>query len=116
MGDEFILNLAASLKGFDKTAAKDDDKDDKNDKKDKEDKKKKDEEDKKKKDEEDKKKKDEDKKKKDKKDDKKASVMEVINGLSKLAGVLDEMGADDASDAVDDALRIIVKNLRKEQD
>lgn len=124
MGDEMILELAAKLQGFDKTAAKKDD-DKKDDKKDDKDEKKggcpgcdgklvfgkcynedcskcaK-----------------KDKKDDDKKDDKKkkdASVMTVLAGLSKLAEELDDVGADDAAAAVDDALRIIVENLQAEE-
>lgn len=118
MGDELILELAASLGGLNKTAGKD--KDDKEDKKDKKDDKcpgcgkpsqfctKKDcgKEDKKdKKDSKDK------KDKKDKKDAKKEAVMSVISGLSKLAGELDDLGAEEASSLVDDALKVIVQNL-----
>lgn len=103
MGDEMILNLAARLGASDlsKTAAKkdDDDKDekdeDKKDEKDKEDK--------------------DDKDEKDNGNDKKAAVMDVLNGLSKLASELDEIGADDASAAVDEALRVIVHNIQKEK-
>lgn len=46
-----------------------------------------------------------------KKNDKKAVVMGVINELTKLASDLDNAGADEASAAVDDALRLIVKDL-----
>lgn len=45
------------------------------------------------------------------KDDKKKKASYVIASLSKLAGDLDEMGEDDASSLVDDALRVIVKSL-----
>lgn len=128
MGNEMILELAGILgaDSLNKTAAKKDDgncdgcgkpsqfckkddcgKDDKEDKKDKDDKDDKDE---------DKKEDKKDDKKEDKKDDdKKEAVMDVLNGLSKLASDLDEMGADDASSAVDDALKIIVQNLKDEQ-
>ena len=116
LGDEMILELAASLGGLNKTAAKkDEDKDE--DKKD--DKKcatcgKKDcpcgcdgDSDKCKCD-----KKDKDDKKKD--DKKKDAVMYVLDGLAKLASELDEAGAEDASSLVDDALKVIVNNLKKE--
>jgi hypothetical protein len=112
MGDEMILELAASLSaGMEKTAAKkDDDKEDKKDDK-KEDKKC----EKCKCDpcECDKKKEKEDKKE-DKKDKKKDAVMDILNGLSKLAADLDEAGAEEASSLVDDALKIIVHNLKKD--
>lgn len=108
MGDEMILNLAARLGASDlsKTAAKkdDDDKDEKDE--DKKDEDKKDEKDKEDKD---------DKDEKDNGNDKKAAVMDVLNGLSKLASELDEIGADDASAAVDEALRVIVHNIQKEK-
>lgn len=54
--------------------------------------------------------------KKDDKKDKKASIMvRVLQDLVKLAGELDEIGADGASSLVDDALRVIVKNLEKKK-
>lgn len=107
-GEEMILNLAAAMNGLEKTAAKkcpecgkkececkkEEDKEDKEEKAEKEEKEEKAE-----------------KKKKSKK--KKAAVMEVLNGLSKLASELDALGADEASAAVDDALRTIVSNLKK---
>lgn len=53
--------------------------------------------------------------KKDEKKDKKASVMMgVLQNLVKLAGELDEMGAEEASGLVDDALKSIVDNLKEE--
>jgi len=109
-GDEMMLELhnLLSKQGLMVTAAKEDDEkdDDKDDKKlppfmkkkdDKEDKK--------------------DKKKEDKKDDKKkkkAVVLGVLQELTKLATELDEAGADDASSAVDEALRVIVRDLQAE--
>lgn len=125
MGDELIMELAAQLGGFNKCAAKkdDDDKDEKKKDEKKEDKKcaecgKKDcgcgcdgDTDKckcKAKDKDD---------KKDKKDDKKKdAVLSVLNGLSKLAGELDEIGAEEASSLVDDALKVIVNNLEEDQE
>jgi ABC-type Zn2+ transport system substrate-binding protein/surface adhesin len=104
LGDEMILELAASLGGMEKTAAKKDEKEEKEDKKD----------DKEKKDEKEEKE-DKDDKKEDKKDKKKDAVMDVLNGLSKLAADLDEAGADEASSLVDDALRVIVNNLENEK-
>ena len=105
-GDEMILQLA-SLLGTDtvKTAAKkkEDKKEEKEDKKDE------------KKEEEEEKEDDKDEKKKDKKEEKKekkASVMSsVLKDLVKLASELDELGAEEASDLVDDALRSIVQNI-----
>ena len=110
MGDELILELAASLGGLNKTAAKDDD-DKKDDKKDEKEDKKDEKEDKK--DDDDKKddKKDDDKDDKD--DKKKEAVMYVLNGLSKLAGELEDLGAEEASNLVDDALQVIVNNVKK---
>lgn len=107
-GDEMILELA-SLLGTEtvKTAAKKDDKDEK--KEDKKDEKKEEKAEK------------EDKKddKEDKKDDKKekeASVMmSVVQDLVKLAGELDDIGAEDASSLVDDALKVIVDGLEKKK-
>jgi len=126
MGNEMILELAAKLGGtadMNKTAAKKDD-DDKDKDKD-EDKK-----DDKKDDDKDEKGKgcpecegkltfgkcfSDDCSKSKKKDKKDAAVMDVLNGLSKLASDLDEMGADDASAAVDEALQVIVRNIQREQ-
>ncbi|KKM65176.1 hypothetical protein LCGC14_1493930 [marine sediment metagenome] len=112
-GEEMILALAGLL-GTEtvKTAAKkDDDKDDKKDKakaKEKKDKAKEKEE----KEKAEKKEKDDKKKEK---EDKKASVMfGVLQNLVKLAGELDEMGADEASILVDDALKVIVDGLKEE--
>lgn len=109
MGEEMILALAASLNGdLNKTAAKKkEDGEDKEDKKDmKEDKK----DEKEEKDEE----KEEKKEKKDKKD-KKASTLYIIDGLYKLATELDDMGEEEASSLVDDALRVIVQNIRDQE-
>ena len=102
-GDEMILQLA-SLLGTDtvKTAAKkkEDKKEEKEDKKDE------------KKEEEEEKEDDKDEKKKEEKKEKKASVMSsVLKDLVKLASELDELGAEEASDLVDDALRSIVQNI-----
>jgi len=103
MGDEMILALAASLEtGINKSAAKkekeckececdpcecekEEEKEDKEDKKEKKDKK-----------------------------DKKASAAYIVSSLYKLANELDDMGADEASSLVDDALRVIVKNMKSE--
>lgn len=53
-------------------------------------------------------------KKEDKKPDKKSFVMTgVLENLVKLAGELDDIGADEASNMVDEALKIIVKNLER---
>jgi len=111
-GEEMILELAGLL-GTDtvKTAAKkDDDKEDKKDKKeDKEDKKEDD----------DKKDKKEDDDKKDGKfeKEKKASIMAgVLQDLVKLATELDELGADEASSLVDDALKVIVETIKTEEE
>lgn len=99
--NEFILNLAAKLQGLEKTAAKkqkDEDGDEKEKDKDDEDEEK------------------EDKKKKPKKPKKKESnINNILNGLIKIAEELDEMGAEDGSSAVDDALKVIVNNLKNEQ-
>ena len=44
---------------------------------------------------------------------KKAELMSaVLNNLVKLAEELDASGADDAASLVDDALKVIVKNLK----
>lgn len=105
LGDEMILELAASLNAsMNKTAAK----------KDKEEKKEECEEcgEEKCKCKEEKK----DEKKDDKKGKKKdAAVMNILSGLSKLAGDLDEASADEASSLVDDALKIIVNKIKEEQ-
>jgi hypothetical protein len=95
MGDEMIRELASQLGGLNKTAAK----------------------------------KEEDKackkcecepcecakgkkkSKKSKKSKKKEAASEVVSGLYKLANELDEIGADEASALVDDALKVIVKNI-----
>lgn len=51
--------------------------------------------------------------KKDKKKKKKAEVMmEVVNNLVKLAEDLDREGAKEAADLVDDALKVIIKNIK----
>jgi len=103
-GEEMMLELATILGTMQKTAAKKDEDDKKEDKKEeKEDKKEEDDEDKEDKKEED-----------DKKEDKKASVMMgVVSSLVKLANELDEVGAEEASSLVDEALQVIVKNLEK---
>jgi hypothetical protein len=52
----------------------------------------------------------------DKKEDKKASVMmSVLQDLVKLAGELDDIGAEEASGLVDDALKVIVDGLEKKK-
>ena len=118
-GDEMVAELANLLNkhgvGLDKTAAKKEDKEDK-----KEDKK----------DEkcekcgkdpckckEMKEKEDEKKEKKEKaKKKKKAEFMsDVLNNLVKLAEELDAAGADEAASLVDDALKIIVKNIKEDE-
>ena len=93
-GDEMMLELFNLLnkQGLVSTAAKKDDEEDKDEPKD---------------DEKDEK---EDKKDKDKK--KKAVVMGVLNELTKLASELDEAGAEEASSVVDEALRVIVRDLQ----
>lgn len=110
-GDEMMLELHNLLnkQGLVSTAAKkDDDKEDKKDDKDEKDlppfmKKKEDDKDEKKD------KKDDDKKKK------KAVVLGVLHELTKLASELDEAGADDASSAVDEALRVIVRDIQNQK-
>lgn len=98
-GEEMVLELASLLEtDVVKTAAKKEDEDDKKDKK------------------EEKAEKDEKKEKKDdkeeKKEDKKASVMvHVLRDLVKLAGELDDLGADKASSLVDEALRVITDSI-----
>ena len=101
-GDEMILQLASLLSTSTvKTAAKkDEEKEDK-----KEDKK-----------EEAKEKKDKKKDKKEEKEEKKASlIMGLVQDLVKLAGDLDDAGAEEASALVDDALRSIVDGLEKKK-
>lgn len=106
-GEEMMLELASLLGTMEKTAAKKDDngkKDDKKDKKDEEAKEKKD----------DKEKDDNGNGKKDDKKEKKADLlMNVVSSLVKLATDLDEAGADEASELVDDALRVIVYNIEQ---
>lgn len=110
-GDEMVAELANLLNkhgvGLDKTAAKKEDKEEKEDKKDKKEEK---DEKKDKKEKEDKK---EDKKEKaDKK--KKAEFMSgVLSNLVKLAEELDAAGAGEAASLVDDALKVIVKNIKE---
>lgn len=108
-GDEMMLELHNLLnkQGLFSTASKkEDDKDDEEeDKKGKEDKDKKDKDDKNEK----------EKDKKEEGDKKKATIMTVLNELTKLASELDKAGADDASSAVDEAMRAIVKNIESEQ-
>lgn len=104
-GEEMVLELATLLDNpVMKTAAKDDEKDEKKEDKKEEDKK-------------EEKKEDEKDEKEEKKEDKKeASVMvRVLQDLVKLASELDEIGADDASGLVDDALKVIVDNLEKQK-
>jgi hypothetical protein len=118
MGDEMILELAASLNaGMEKTAAKKDD--DKEDKKEKKEEKckcgKKDCDCGCKGDADKCKCKKEEKKDKDDKKEKKDAMMDVLTGLSKLAADLDEVGAEEASSLVDDALKVIVHNLENEK-
>lgn len=110
MGDEFILELAASLEaGLNKTAAKkkEDKEEEKEDKEEKcpeckcdpcecE--------------------KEEKKDKKKKKDDKKDATLYIVHGLSKLASELDEMGAEEASSLVDDALKVIVQKIQDQKE
>lgn len=114
-GEEMILALAGLL-GTEtvKTAAKkDDDKDDKKDKAKEKKEKAKEKEEKEKAEKAEKKEKDDKKKEK---EDKKASVMlGVLQNLVKLAGELDEMGAEEASGLVDDALKVIVDGLDEEE-
>ena len=104
-GNEMVAELSKLLNKYDvsleKTAAKkEDEKDEK-----KEDKKEKKEE----KDEKEKK----DKKKKDKKKKKAEVMMDVVNSLVKLAEDLDADGAKEAADLVDDALQVIIKNMKE---
>ena len=103
-GDEMVLELASILNLMNKNASKKDEQEDK--KEEKEDEKKKDEE---KKESEDKK---EDKEKEDKKK-KSEALMGVVSSLVKLATELDESGATDASELVDEALRVIVHNIKQ---
>jgi hypothetical protein len=100
-GDEMILELASLLNtDMVKNAAKKDEND-------------KDENDKDEKDEEEKK--DEAKDKEKEKNDKKASLISVVNDLVKLAGELDDMGAEEASNLVDDALKTIVDSFQSDK-
>lgn len=97
-GEEMMLELHQLLnkQGLVSTAAKKDDDDKKDEKKEEA-----------KKEEEDKK----DEKKEDKKDKKASVMMGVIQDLVKLAEELDDAGAEEASLAVDDALKTIVDSL-----
>jgi len=107
--DEIVMELAAALGRMEKTAAKKEEKEEKDEKKEKK------EEKEVKKDEDKKEKEDKKDEKKDKEDKKKAkAVMSIVHGLAKLAGELDELGADEASSLVDDALKVIVYNVDKE--
>jgi hypothetical protein len=106
-GDEMMLELAGLLGTLEKTAAKKDDKDEEKD----EEKKEKAEE----KAEKDEEKKEKAEKKKDKKKKKADVMMHVVSSLVKLASELDELGAPEASSLVDDALRVIVKNIEAEK-
>lgn len=106
------MELATALGGLEKFATKKEDKEDKKvkeeDEEDKEDEEDEEEEDKNK---------DEEKedKEEDEKEEKKAkAIMEIVHGLSKLANDLDEVGANEASSLVDDALKVIVYNIEQE--
>jgi len=122
MGDDMISNLSKLLDvGLDKTAAKKEKKDEKCEEcgkdpcmckelKAKEKAKEKAEKEKAKE------KADKAKAKKDKKKKKAEVVAGVVNELVKLANELDSVGAVDASDLVDDALNVILKNLETETD
>ena len=58
----------------------------------------------------------EEKKKDEKKGkDKESAVLNVLNNLTKLAGELDNVGADEASGLVDEALKIIVDSIGKKK-
>jgi len=111
MGDELAVELATLLEkqglGV-KTAAKKEEKDEKKEEKKEEKEPKKEEKDEKKEEKKD--------KKKDEKKKKGALMLEVVNSLAKLATELDEAGAEEASSLVDDALRVIVRNLEVEAD
>jgi outer membrane biosynthesis protein TonB len=120
MGNEMLVELSALLDKYDitKEAAKKDDKEGKEKekaKKEKEKEKEKAEKDKEKaKKEKEKEKAKKEKEKKDSKKKKKGEIMvDVLEGLSKLATELDSIGAEEASGLVDDALRIIVKNMEQ---
>lgn len=109
-GDEMVAELASLLNkhgaGLDKTAAKKEDKEEKEDKKDKK-------EEKEKAEKEEKAEKKEEKKEKADKKKKKAEFMAgVLDNLVKLAEELDAAGAGEAASLVDDALKVIVKNIK----
>jgi len=112
-GEEMILELATLL-GTEtvKTAAKKEDEEEKEGKKHEEKESKEFEKGEK---EEEKEAKKEKKEKKEKKDKKATLIMSVVQDLVKLAGELDEMGADEASSLVDDALRVIVDSIEKKK-
>jgi hypothetical protein len=100
-GNEMISELVNLLNkrdvGLDKTAAKKEPKEDKEEDADKKDK--------------------EEKKEKPKakgKKKKKADLQSLLNNLVKLAEELDASGAEDAASLVDDALKVIVKNIKDE--
>jgi len=94
---DILSKLLPAEENVVKTAKAKEDKEDKEDKKDKKDEK-------------------EDKEdKKDEKEDKKSKssvIMSLVSDLVKLAGELDEAGAEEASSLVDDALRVIVDNIK----
>lgn len=94
--DEIIMDLAEALGGMEKFAAKKEEKEEKEDKKEEK---------------EEKEEKAEKKEKKEKDKKKAEAVMDIVNSLAKLAGELDEMGAEEASSLVDDALKVIVYNI-----
>jgi hypothetical protein len=98
-GDEMIFELAAMLK----TAGKKTDEECEESKKDKKEPKEPEEKEEEKKTE----------KPKSKKKSKKATVLSsVLNDLVKMANSLDEVGAQDASNLIDDALQVILKNVQ----
>ncbi len=113
-GDEMVAELANLLNkhgvGLDKTAAKKEEKEDKKeDKKEEKAEKKEEKADKK----EDKKEEKAEKKEKAKKKKKAEFMSEVLSNLVKLAEELDAAGAEEAASLVDDALQVIVKNIKE---
>ncbi|MFA5023468.1 MAG: hypothetical protein WC523_00725 [Patescibacteria group bacterium] len=113
-GNEMMRNLAKLLDvDMVKTAAKKEDKEEK--KEEKKDEKDEDKDEKKEEKKEDKEEEKEEKKdeKKDKKKKKSAVMFGIINDLVKLANELDDAGATDASNLIDDALQVLNQNLDK---
>jgi hypothetical protein len=103
-GNEMVAELANLLNkhevGLGKTAAKKEMKEEKSDKKEKA---------------EDKEEKADKKEKSKSKKKKKSDFENLLNNLVKLAEELDASGAEEAASLVDDALKVIVKNIKEDK-